>query len=232
MNKQAAPYGSAPGQYHRAVQTIALALLALLALLCAAPAVAADRLVLALGDSLTAGYGLGPGQSFPARLEAGLRRAGIPARVHNAGVSGDTTAAGRARLAWVLKGLRAKPDLAIVELGANDMLRGLPPAQARANLDAILAEFKRRGIPVILAGMRAAPNMGRGYIAEFEGIYPALARKYGARLYPFFLDGVTGKRALILADGLHPNARGVEEVTRRMLPIVRASLTARPQPRR
>ncbi|MDB5690220.1 MAG: family lipase [Sphingomonas bacterium] len=196
----------------------------LLALAGAAPAAAADRLVLAFGDSLTAGYGLGPTQSFPARLEGALRKGGVAARVHNAGVSGDTTAAGRARLGWVLRGLGRKPDLAIVELGANDMLRGLKPAETRANLDAILAELKRRRIPTIVAGMRAAPNLGRAYAAAFEGIFPALAAKHGARLYPFFLEGVAGNRSLLLADGMHPTARGVDIITARILPTVRAAL--------
>lgn len=213
-------YGRAARLCHGWLKIAAL----LLAMAAAAPASAADRLVLAFGDSLTAGYGLGPTQSFPARLEAALRRSGVAARVHNAGVSGDTTAAGRARLGWVLRGLGRKPDLAIVELGANDMLRGLKPAETRANLDAILAELKRRQIPTIVAGMRAAPNLGRGYAAAFEGIFPALATKYGARLYPFFLEGVAANRSLLLADGMHPTARGVEIITARILPTVRTAL--------
>jgi acyl-CoA thioesterase-1 len=199
--KIGAIYGSGRRESHGAIR---LGLGLLLALL-PAPLLAADRLVLALGDSLTAGYGLSANRAFPVRLEAALRQAGVAARVHNAGVSGDTSAQGRQRLAWVLTGVRAKPDLAIVELGANDMLRGLKPAETRANLDAILAELKRRGIPTILAGMRAAPNLGRAYAAAFEPIYPALARKYGARLYPFFLEGV-------------------EIVVRGILPTVRAAL--------
>ncbi|WP_240500166.1 arylesterase [Sphingomonas montana] len=198
--------------------------MAALCVLAATPAAAADRLILAFGDSLTAGYGLAPAQAFPTRLEAALRAGGTPVRVYNAGVSGDTTAAGRARLAWVLRGLKAKPDLAIVELGANDMLRGLNPVQTRANLDAILAEFSRRRIPVLLAGMRAAPNLGRRYAAAFEPIFPQLARKYRAALYPFFLDGVAGNRALLQADGMHPNPRGVAVVVRRILPGVRTAL--------
>ncbi|OYY91587.1 MAG: arylesterase [Sphingomonas sp. 28-66-16] len=194
----------------------------------AAPASARDRLVLAFGDSLTAGYGLGPAQGFTVRLEAALRRAGVSARVHNGGVSGDTSAAGRARLGWVLRGLKAKPDLVIVELGANDMLRGLSPAQTRANLEAILAELKRQNIPVLLAGMRAAPNMGRPYATAFEGLYPALAKRYGARLYPFFLDGVAAQRGLLQADGMHPNPAGVDRIVARMLPTVIAALRQRP----
>lgn len=184
----------------------------------------AEKLVLAFGDSLTAGYQLGPTQSFAARLEAALRRSGVAARVHNAGVSGDTSAAGRARLAWVLRGLGRAPDLAIVELGANDMLRGIDPAQTRANVDAILAELKRRKVPTIVAGMRAAPNLGRAYATPFERIFPDLARKHGARLYPFFLEGVATNRALLLADGMHPNPRGVDIIAGKMLPMVRGML--------
>ena len=196
----------------------------LLALSVAAPALAADRLIVAFGDSLTAGYGLKPNESFAAQLETSLRRQGVAVRVHNAGVSGDTTAGGKARLAWVLNGLKAKPDLVIVELGANDMLRGLPVAQARGNLDAILGELRRRQVKILIAGMRAAPNMGRPYIAAFEGMYPALAKSYGAGLYPFFLDGVTGQRGMTLPDGLHPAARGVAVIVRGIMPQVKAAL--------
>ena len=146
--------------------------------------------------------------------------------VRNGGVAGDTAAQGRARLCWGLRGLGRMPDLVIVELGANDMLRGLPVAQARANLDWILAELGRRRIPVLLVGMRAAPNLGPDYARAFEGMYPALARAHRVPLYPFFLDGVAANRALIQPDGLHPNARGVAIVVRRMLPAVRGALTA------
>lgn len=196
------------------------------ALLFGAPAGASRErpLVWAYGDSLVAGYGLPPAQGFTAQLQAALRRAGVAATVRNGGVAGDTTAQARARLLWGLRGLRAQPDLVIVELGANDMLRGLPPAQARTNLDAILTELRRRRIPVLLAGMRAAPNLGAAYAREFEGAYPALARKHGTALYPFFLDGSAGRRELTQADGLHPNARGVAVIVARMLPQVRAAL--------
>lgn len=216
MNPKMLSYGPA----RRLLQAGALALAALFA----TPASAADRLILALGDSLTAGYGLAPAQAFPARLESALRAGGTAARVHNAGVSGDTSAAGRARLAWVLRGLKAKPDLAIVELGANDMLRGLKPAQTRANLDAIVAELTRRRIPVLIAGMRAAPNLGRPYAAAFEPVFPAVARRYQARLYPFFLAGVAGNRTLLQADGMHPNPHGVAVIVRNILPAVRTAL--------
>jgi acyl-CoA thioesterase-1 len=191
-----------------------------------APALAAGPLIWAFGDSLTAGYGLPPAQGFPVQLQAALRGAGIAAEVRNGGVAGDTAAQGRARLAWGLRGLGAKPDLVIVELGANDMLRGLPPEQAAANLDMILAELKRRQIRVLLAGMKAAPNLGPDYRRAFDGMYVRLARRYGVPLYLFFLDGVAGNRALIQADGLHPNARGVAIIVRCMVPAVRAALAA------
>ena len=185
---------------------------------------ASPKLIWAFGDSLTAGYGLPPNQGFTAQLQTALRRNVIAAEVRNGGVSGDTAAQGRARLLWGLRGLPRTPDLVIVELGANDMLRGLPPAQARANLERILAELQQRRIPVLLAGMRAAPNMGAGYIRAFEGMYPDLARKYRVPLYPFFMEGVAGNRALIQRDGLHPNARGVQVIVRGILPQVQAAL--------
>jgi acyl-CoA thioesterase-1 len=181
-------------------------------------------LIWAYGDSLAAGYGLPPALGFTAQLQAALRRAGVAATVRNGGVAGDTAAQGRARLRWGLRGLRAKPDLVIVELGANDMLRGLPVAQARANIDRILIELARRRIPVLLVGMRAAPNLGRDYVREFEAMYPALARKHRVPLYPFFLEGVAANPALIQRDGLHPNARGVAVVVRGILPAVRRAL--------
>lgn len=186
----------------------------------AAPAVAQNVHILALGDSLTAGYGLGPGLGFAPQLEAALRRNGVRAFVTDAGVSGDTAAAGRARLGWTLDGMERTPDLAIVTLGANDMLRGLPPRQTRADLDAILAELKRRGIRVVVAGMMAAPNMGPAYGAEFNSIYPELASRHGATLYPFFLEGVAAQRALNLDDGMHPNFRGIKVIVGSILPTV------------
>ena len=193
----------------------------------AAPAFAAGPLIWALGDSLTAGYGLLPAQGFTNQLQDALRRSGVPATVRNGGIAGDTSAQGKARLLWGLRGLGATPDLVIVELGANDMLRGLPPQQAEPNIDAILAELQRRHIPVLLVGMRAAPNLGPAYRAQFDTMYPRLARKYGVRLYPFFLEGVAGRRDLLQADGMHPNPRGVAIVVRRILPGVRAALPKR-----
>lgn len=193
----------------------------------AAPAVGAqanERLILAFGDSLTAGYRLKPMESFPAQLEAQLRAEGQKVRVHNAGVSGDTTSAGKARLAWVLAGLKQKPDLAILQLGANDMLRGQNPKMTEANLDAMLAEFRRRGIPVVFAGMFASQNLGVRYFDEFNAIYPKLAKKHGATLYPFFMKGVVFNKPLLLDDGIHPNRHGVGVIVRNMVPIVRAEL--------
>ena len=188
------------------------------------PASKQAPLVWAFGDSLTAGYGLPPAQGFPVRLQAALRRAGVVATVRNGGIAGDTSAQGRARLAWGLRGLGRKPDLVIVELGANDMLRGMPPSATEKNLDLILRELKRRDIPVLFVGMRAAPNLGAGYRQEFESLYPRLAQRHRVPLYPFFLDGVAGKQALFQSDGRHPNARGVEIIVKRILPAVRNAL--------
>ena len=196
----------------------------LLFLASALPAHAADRLILAFGDSLTAGYQLKPGEGFTYQLEAALRKEGKAVRVHNAGVSGDTTAQGKARLGWVLSSLKQKPDLAIVALGANDMLRGQPAAQTRANLDAIVGELRRQGIPVLVAGMQAAPNMGAAYAKEYNAIFPAIAKKHGATLYPFFLQGVAAQPKLQLADGMHPNREGVAVMVRNILPTVRKAL--------
>jgi acyl-CoA thioesterase I len=199
-------------------------LFAVIVLSISAPAYAADKLVVAFGDSLSAGYGLKPTESFPVQLEAALRRSGASTRVYNAGVSGDTAAQGRARLAFVLNSLKTKPDLIILQLGGNDMLRAIDPAQTEANLSSILAELKKRGIRVLLAGMRAAPNMGKAYQTRFDAVYPKLARQYGVKLYPFFLNGVTGNRALLLPDGLHPTAKGVGIVVAGILPQVRGVL--------
>ena len=199
------------------------------ALLLAVPTAASPQapLILAFGDSLTAGYQLPVNDGFTAQLERALRAKGIAATVHNAGVSGDTSSGGRARLAWVLAGLKAKPDLVILELGANDMLRGQDPALTRANLDAMLAELGRRRVPVLLAGMLAAPNLGRGYKAQFDRIYPDLARVHRVPLYPFFLEGVTLHPDMQLSDRLHPNAKGAGVIVRGILPLVERTLGAR-----
>ena len=179
----------------------------------AAPAIPANApVILAFGDSLYAGYRLAPGEGYPPRLEAALNAGGIAARVVNAGVSGDTTAAARARLAFTLDNQRRKPSLVLVGLGGNDMLRGLPPAETRANLDAILTELGKRQIPALLTGMLAAPNMGKDYVSAFNPIFPALAAKHKAALVPFFLQAVIGNDALMLDDHIHPNPQGVEKI--------------------
>ena len=183
-----------------------------------------ERLVLAFGDSLYAGYGVARKDSFPAALERELEAGGIPAKVVNAGVSGDTTAGGRARLNFTLDGLERTPDLAVVGLGANDALRGLDPAQTRANLDAILAELKRRGIPVVLTGMMAPRNMDSVYFRSFDGIYPDLAEKYDAALDPFLMAGVITDQGLLLDDGLHPNAAGIRKMAERVTPLAKERL--------
>ena len=169
-------------------------------------------MILAFGDSLYAGYRLAPGEGYPPRLEAALNGSGVPARVVNAGVSGDTTAAALARLAFTLDNQKVKPALVLVGLGGNDMLRGLPPQQTRANLDAILTELDKRRIPALLTGMLAAPNMGQDYVRAFNPIYPALAKKHKAALVPFFLQAVLGNDALMLDDHIHPNAQGIEKI--------------------
>ena len=173
--------------------------------------------VVALGDSLTAGYGLPDKDGFVPRLQAALTAKGIAAVVANAGVSGDTAADGLARLSWSVP---EGTDAVIVELGANDMLRGLNPAVTREKLDAILQRLVQRHIAILLCGMRSAPNLGPDYGHAFESIYPDLAAKYGALLYPFFLDGAAGNLSLTQSDGLHPNAGGVGVIVERILPKV------------
>lgn len=173
--------------------------------------------IVALGDSLTAGYGLPAEASFPAQLERALRARGHAVEVVNAGVSGDTTAGGLARLDWVLADA---PDAVIVALGANDGLRGIDPADTRANLEAILRRLAERDVPVLLAGMYAPPNLGREYGVRFNAVYPELAEKYDTLLYPFLLDGVVMDPALNQADGIHPNSEGVAVMVRNILPLV------------
>ena len=198
---------------------------ALLSILLTAASPAPERpLVLAFGDSLTAGYGLDSGLGFAPQLQATLRRHGIAAEVVDGGVSGDTSEAGKARIGWTIDGLPRKPDLVILELGANDMLRGLDPALTRANLDAIMAELKRRNIKVLVAGMRAAPNLDPVYVSKFEAIYPDLAKKHGAALHPFFLEGVAGRQAMVQQDGMHPTFAGVKRIVTGILPAVKRAL--------
>ncbi|WP_316975854.1 arylesterase [Shumkonia mesophila] len=188
----------------------------------AAPADAAPPRIVVLGDSLTAGYGLAGDDAFPARLQAALKADGIEARVVNAGVSGDTTAAGLRRLDWALAtGADGPPAALIVELGANDGLRGLDPKKTEANLDAIVTRAKAQGLKVLLTGMKAPPNYGRDYAAEFDAMFPRLAARHGVPLYPFFLDGVAAERSLNQADGLHPTPAGVAVIVERILPYVK-----------
>jgi len=195
--------------------------------LAALPAAAQDRAIqiVGFGDSLMAGYGLDAGQGFPEKLEKALRARGHDVVIANAGVSGDTTSGGLSRLDWSV------PDgteLVILELGANDMLRGIGPDITEKNLDAMISRLKERNIAVLLAGMRAAPNLGPDYQAAFDSIYPRLAEKHGVPLYPFFLDGVAADRAYLLEDGMHPNAAGIDRMVERLLPAVEKLLAKRP----
>lgn len=193
------------------------------------PVMGPERRILAVGDSLFAGYGLtSAAESYPARLELALRARGINARIANAGVSGDTSAAGAQRFAFVLQSQPQKPDLVLVEFGGNDVLRGLPPAQTRANIAGMLDAAKAAGVPVVLMGMLAPPNLGPDFKAEFEPIYPQLAKAYGARLVPFFLEAVLGKPDLVQADHIHPNARGVDEIVAATAASVAAALPPPP----
>ncbi|HCG04049.1 MAG TPA: arylesterase [Desulfovibrio sp.] len=179
--------------------------------------------ILVLGDSLVAGYGLGQGEAFPEALGAALNARGREVRVTNAGVSGDTSAGGLARVEWSLDD---RPDLLILELGANDALRGLPVDDLRRNLSAIIEACRQRGVRVLLAGMQAPRNLGPDYTRRFDAVYPELAKRYGLTLYPFFLDGVALDRSLNLPDGMHPNAKGVQVIVERMLPMVERELDA------
>jgi acyl-CoA thioesterase-1 len=191
------------------------ALLALL--LMAAPAWAAPIKILAIGTSLTQGYGLPPGTEIPAVLQARLKAKGVDATVINAGVSGDTSAGGLSRIDW---SLADHPNAAIVELGSNDALRGIDPIQTEKNLSAILTKLKTAHVPVLLLGMRAPKNFGPEYETKFDPIYPRLAKQYGALLYPFVLDGVALNPKLNQADGIHPNPAGVQIIVNKILPDV------------
>lgn len=173
--------------------------------------------ILMLGDSLTAGYGLAESEAFPAQLEAALVEQGHSVRIINAGISGDTSAGGAARLEWSLVD---NPDLVIVALGANDALRGLSPDQTRSNLAAIITRLQERHINLLLAGMLAPRNMGEVYYSSFDKIYPELAQEFNVPLYPFFLQGVAGKPELNLTDGIHPNRAGIQVMVEGILPLV------------
>jgi acyl-CoA thioesterase-1 len=181
--------------------------------------------IVGFGDSLMAGYGLDPGNGFTEKLQAALTAKGIDAEVANGSVSGDTSSGGLSRLDWSV------PDgtqLVLVEFGANDMLRGITPDITQKNLDTILAQLEERKIPVLLVGMRAAPNLGADYQAAFDGIYPKLAQKYGVPLYPFFLDGVAADPKFLQSDQMHPNAAGVDEIVKRFLPALEKEIASGP----
>ncbi|WP_240932802.1 arylesterase [Pelagibius litoralis] len=188
------------------------------AMVLGSPGAQAEALrLMAFGDSLVHGYGLAAGDTFPEQLEAALRADGLDVTVINAGNSGDTSAAGRARLDWALAD---DPTAVILELGANDGLRGLDPNATYDNLDAIMARLDEEGLPVLIAGMLAPPNLGREYGDIFNNVFPRLAEKYQAPLYPFFLEGVAFEPTLNQADGIHPNAAGVAEIVKRIKPQV------------
>ncbi|MEQ8709228.1 MAG: arylesterase [Rhodospirillales bacterium] len=213
------PVGSATAYGgFRQIFNVVFTLIAVVAL--SGTSIAADRdplKLLVLGDSLTAGYGVRQGEAFTDQLSEALQQAGRKVTVINGGVSGDTTAGGASRLGWLLSD---RPDAAIVELGANDALRGLEPAATRANLDRIITELKAANVPVLLAGMLAPPNLGREYGEAFGRIYPDLAEEKEVLLYPFFLEGVAAVPELNQQDGIHPNPEGIAVVTKRILPYV------------
>ena len=189
--------------------------------LLAAPAEARSFKIVALGSSLTQGYGLPPGAEFTTQLQSALKASGIDAEVENAGVSGDTSSGGLSRLDW---SLADHPEAAIVELGSNDMLRGIPPEVTEKNLRAILETLQKDHIAVLLTGMQAQRNLGTDYVQAFDGIYPRLAKDYNVVFYPFFLDGVALNPKLNQADGMHPNPEGEKIIVARMLPYVKKML--------
>ncbi len=177
--------------------------------------------IVAFGDSLTAGYGVKTNESFSAQLQMALEAKGHKVTILNAGVSGDTTSGGLERLDWALD---PKPDAVILELGANDALRGIDPKVPRENLDRMLAALKAKGVPVLLTGMKAPNNWGADYARNFDAIFPDLAAKYGVPLYPFFLEGVALDPSFTQGDGLHPTGKGVAQIVKRILPDVEALL--------
>jgi acyl-CoA thioesterase-1 len=196
-------------------------IVAFLVVLISAPVEAQTIKIVAFGDSLTAGFGLKANEAFPAQLEEALKKRGHDVMIVNAGVSGDTSAGGLARLDWSISD---GTDAVILILGANDMLRGLDPAQTRKSLDDAIRRLKARKIDVLLGGMRAAPNLGADYARQFDSIYAELAKEHDILIYPFFLDGVAGQRDLNLNDGIHPTAKGVSLVVERILPVVESLL--------
>lgn len=189
-----------------------------------AKAAESRALILAFGDSLYAGYRLPRNETFPAALQRALERQKLAAQVINAGVSGETTAGGRARIVSVLDRLDRKPDLALVGLGANDVFRGFSPDQTRRNLEAIILELKARDIKVMLTGITAPPGLRHPYLARFESVYSELSTRHGVALEPSFLDGIIANRSLLLPDGVHPNSAGISRMAQRVAPKVAALL--------
>ncbi|GMM92769.1 arylesterase [Qipengyuania sp. MTN3-11] len=185
-----------------------------------------ERVILAFGDSLFAGYGLGEAEAYPERLQVALRGEGVNVRVIDAGVSGDTSAAGAQRLGFVLDGLDAKPDLVLLELGGNDLLRGIEPAQTRANFEAMLEELRSRDIPVLIMGMRAPPNYGPEYQQAFDGLYRELATEYDTQLVPFWLEAIYRDPSLFQSDRIHPTAAGIDRLVEDTRDEVQAALPA------
>jgi len=208
------------------VRTPAAALLLGLVLALAAAPAHAEPVIVALGDSITSGLGVAADEAYPALLEARLRRDGYAYRVVNAGVSGDTTAGGLRRVDWVL---RARPEIVILALGANDGLRGQPPQTTRANLEAIVTRLQTAGARVLLAGMRMPPNYGEEFTRQFEAVFPAVARRANVALLPFLLDGVAADPRLNQADGLHPNAAGHRVIADRLWPHLAPLLKKTPR---
>jgi acyl-CoA thioesterase-1 len=217
-------YGAIAAPFNgRMVTACVAALLLWFAMVPAVSAQAETLRIAMLGDSLTAGYGLPPQEALPVKLEAALKAAGHDVKLANHGVSGDTTAGGLARLDWMMGD---KPKLVLVALGANDALRGVDPAETERNLDAIIAKIKAEGAAVMLFGMAAPRNFGPEYTKAFDGLYPRLAKKHGIPLYPFLLDGVAMQPDLNQSDGIHPNAKGVAVLVKRIAPEVIKAIDA------
>lgn len=192
------------------------------------PAIAAQPVkLLAFGDSLTAGYGLSEADGFTAQLAAALEKMGRQVQVINGGVSGDTTSGGLARLDWALAD---QPQVMLLELGGNDMLRGLPPETTKNNLEQMIAKAQQAGVTILLVGMRAAPNLGADYQSQFDALYPALAKQHGLLFYPFMLDGVAANPDLLQSDGIHPNPKGVAAIISRMMPSILQALDKAQKP--
>ena len=221
------PYQRGFNAARRRATAVATVFLAGWLALAGAPALADTPVVVAFGDSLSAGYGVTAPDAFPAQLARALAERGREVRMINAGVAGDTSAGGRARLDWMLGD---DPDMVIVELGANDGLRGLDPARTYENIDAILARLDAAGVAVLLTGMMAPPNLGREYGEAFNAVFPRLAEKHDVVFYPFFLDGVAAAPRLNQADGIHPNAAGVAAIVERILPYAIEALDRSRQP--